>query len=84
MKTPEIRREVHAGPANASPINQGALRLGFFVGRLAEGIGLKLRMVGELVLGQDFDLVVSKIGFRQVRALLQHNDAKAVGRKLLG
>ena len=84
MKTPEIRREVHAGAADASPINQGTLRLGFFVGRLAERIRLKFRMVGELVLGQDFDFVVAKIGFRQVRALLQDNHAKTVGRKLLG
>ena len=83
VKSPEIRREVHAGPADASPVNQRALRLCFFVRRLAEGVRLKLRMIGELVQCQNFDFVVVKIGFRQVRALLQHNDAKPVRRKFL-
>ena len=41
-------------------------------------------MVGQLVQRQDFDLIVRKIGFRQVRTLLQHDYAKSMARKFLG
>ncbi len=84
MKTPEIGGEVHARPADAPPVNQRSLRLGLLLRRLAERGRLQLRMIGEFVLSQDFDFVVGEIGFRQVRALLQHHHAKAAGRKLLG
>src|SRR5260370_4686886 len=80
---PEIRREVHARPADTSSINDRALRLGFFIRRLAERIRLKLRMIRELVMPQDTNFVVTNIRFRQIRALLEHNDANAARRKFL-
>ena len=41
-------------------------------------------MIGELVLSQDFNFIVREIRFQQIGALLQHNNAEAVGRKFLG
>src|SRR5260370_1326021 len=67
-----------------SSINDRSLWLGFYIRRLAERIRLKLRMIRELVMRQDTNFVVTKTRFRQIRALLEHNDAKAGGRKFLG
>ncbi len=40
MEAPEIRREMHAGAADEASVDEGALGLGFFVGRFAERGGL--------------------------------------------
>src|SRR5690242_18014334 len=36
VKTPEVCREMHAGPANTPAVDERALRFGFFVGRFSE------------------------------------------------
>src|SRR5260370_6234198 len=83
VEPPEIRREVYARPAYASPIHERALRLGFFVWSLSKLVRLEFRMVGGLVLGEDFDFIMRKIRFPQALALLQHHNAKPVRRKFL-
>ena len=84
MEAPEIRGEVDAGATDASAVYQRALRLGFVIRRLAECGWLKLWMVGELVLTEDFNFVVREIRFGQVGALLQNDNAETVGGKFLG
>ncbi len=84
VKAPEIRGEVHAGAADAAAVDEGALGLGLFVGRFAEGSGLKLGLVGEQVFADDFYFIVDEIGFGQIRTLLEDDDAEAVSGELLG
>src|SRR6267154_6255248 len=84
VEAPEICSEVHAGAADEASIDEGALGLGFFVGRFAERGGLELGLVGEEIFVDDFYFVVNKIRLGEIRALLEHDDAKAVGGKLLG
>src|SRR6267154_4998380 len=84
VETPEIGSEVHAGAADEASIDEGALRLGFFVGRFAERSGLELGLVGEEIFVDNFYFVVNEIGFGEIGTLLEHDDAKAVGGKLLG
>ncbi len=84
MEAPEIRGEVHAGAAHQASINEGPLRLGFFVGRFAERSRLELGLVGEQIFADDLDLVVHEVGLGEIRALLEHHHAKTVGRELLG
>src|SRR5256885_14676611 len=78
VKAPEIRGEMDAGAADATSVNQSALRLGFFLGGLAEGTGLQLGMIGQKVFANNLDFVVREIGFGEVRALLKDHDAEAV------
>ncbi len=73
-----------AGAADQASVDEGALRLGFFVRGLAESVGLKLGMIGEEIFAEDFYLVVSKVGLGEVGPLLEHDYAKTVRRKLLG
>src|SRR5262249_28086873 len=54
MEAPEIRGEVIARAADGTPVNESALRLGFLVRRLAEGVWLQLRMIGQKIFLQDF------------------------------
>ncbi len=84
VEAPIVRREVHASPADTAAIDQRALRFGLLVRRLANRSRLKLWVVGELVLGKDFDFVVCEIGLGQIGALLENNHAKAIGGKFLG
>src|ERR1700730_6350440 len=84
VEAPEIGGEVHAGAAYAASVNEGALRLGFFVGRFAEGSGLKLGLVGEQIFVEDFYFVVDEIGFGEIWPLFKYDDAKTVGGKFLG
>src|SRR3984893_4559202 len=84
VEAPKIGGEVHAGATDTTAINEGALRLGFFVWRFAEGSGLQLWLVGEQILVEDFYFVVDEVGFGEVRALLEDDDAEAVGGKCLG
>src|SRR5260370_42459049 len=82
MEAPEIRRQMHAGAADEASIDEGALGLGLFVGRFAERSGLELGLVGEEIFVDDFYFVVNEIGFREIGALLKHDDAKTVSGKL--
>ncbi len=84
VKSPEIRRKVHARTADASAISQRSLGPAFLVRRLAKRVRLQLRMIGELILRKDLDFAVCEIRFRQIGALLQHHHAKPVRRKFLG
>src|SRR6202022_432066 len=84
VEAPKIAGEVHAGATDTTAINEGALRLGFFVWRFAEGSGLQLWLVGEQILVEDFYVVVDEVGFGEVRAMLEDDAAEAVGGKFLG
>ena len=41
-------------------------------------------LIGQEIFVEDFYFVVSEIGFGEIRALLENDDAEAVGGKLLG
>ena len=58
--------------------------LGLVLRGLAKCCGLKLRMIGELVPHQDFDLVVSEVRLGKVGPLFQHYNAKAVRGEFFG
>ena len=58
----------------------GAMLFRFVLRSLAKSGGLKLRMIGKQIFAQNFYFVVSVIRLSEIRALLQHHHAEAVGR----
>src|SRR6266852_2404711 len=58
VEAPEIRGEVYAGAADATAVEDGALGLGFFGGRLAEKRRLKFGLVSQQIVADDFHFVV--------------------------
>ena len=70
-----------AGPANRSPIHQRPLRLGFILRSLAKAIRLQLGMIRQQVFLQNFDFIVNKIFFDEIRPLLENHNAETVGGK---
>src|ERR1700682_31428 len=75
---------MHAGAADQAAVNESALRLCFLVGRLAEGSGLQLGLVGEQIFADDFFFVMDEVGLGEVRTLLENDNAESVGGKLFG
>jgi hypothetical protein len=84
VEAPKICGEMDAGATDQAAVDDRALGLGFFVGRLAKRVGLQLGMIRKQVFAQYLYFVVGEVGFGKVRALLQDYNAEAVFRQFLG
>ena len=81
MESPEICGEVYTAATNTSAIQQRLLANGFFLCRSAKRTRLYGGVIGQKMLVQNLDFVVTKIFLGEVRSLLQHHDAEAIGRE---
>jgi hypothetical protein len=84
MEAPVIGRDMNAGAAYYPTIHQCTMALRFILGRLAECSWLELRIIRKLALVRYLYFVLGEICFTEVRTLLKHHHAEAVGRKLFG
>jgi hypothetical protein len=78
VEPPEIRGEMDAGATDQATVNQRALRLGFFIGSFAEGVGLQLGVIGKQIFVQNFYFVMGEVGFGEIGHLFQDQDAKSI------
>src|SRR5580704_12320021 len=84
VEAPEIRREMRARAADQAAVDQSALRFGFVLGRFSKSCWLKLRMIRQKILVEDFYFVVNKIFLGEVRALFENDHVEAVAGQFLG